>query len=378
MPQRDLIVIGASAGGVEALKAVVSRLPAGLRACVLVVLHLPGDAQSALPSILARSGSLPAAHPRSDTRLQRGMLYIAPPDHHLTVRGDCVHLSRGPRINGHRPAVDPLFQSAARAAGPRVIGVILSGALDDGTAGMLAVKIAGGATVVQDPNDALYDGMPRSVLEQMDVDHILRADDIAALLTQLAGSEIAERPHRHPETDMRSPVEDLETEILPPGDPEGPPTGFTCPECHGAIWLKSTGNVDRYRCRVGHAYTAKGLFAAQSEAFEEAIWTAYRALQESASLSRRLAERARGQDLLLLAERYERRHTDAQQRADLIRGVLERGRLDVAESNGGESPPHARGSGHGNGQGAVGGDGPVSATTRDANVADAQNRPENA
>ncbi|MDB4934567.1 MAG: CheB methylesterase [Labilithrix sp.] len=332
MPKRDIIVIGASAGGVEALKTVISRLPATLPAAVLVVLHLPGDAQSALPSILVRSGRLPALHPYADAKLKYGTVYVAPPDHHLTLRDDLVHLSRGPRINGHRPAVDPLFQTAARAAGPRVIGVVLSGALDDGSAGMLAVKVAGGITVVQDPSEALYDGMPRSVLEQMEVDHVLCARDIASTLVELAGSDAPER--RPLETDTMSPIEDLETELLPPGDPEAPATGFTCPECHGAIWRKGDGPAERYRCRVGHAYTPKGLFAAQSEAFEEAIWTAYRALEESASLSRRLAERARRQDLLLLAERYERRHTDAQQRADVIRAVLERGRLDVADRNG--------------------------------------------
>jgi two-component system chemotaxis response regulator CheB len=331
MPRRDLIVIGASAGGVEALKVVVSGLPRSLPATVLVVLHFPSEAQSSLPSILTRCGALKALHPRADMPLEHGMVYVAPPDYHLTLRGDLVHLSRGPRINGHRPAVDPLFQTAARAAGPRVIGVVLSGALDDGAAGMLAVKIGGGTTIVQDPDDALYDGMPRSVLEQMKVDHVLPANKIGGVLMELAGQEVRER--EHPETDMTSPSDDLETELIPPGDPEGPATGFTCPECHGAIWMRGEPPVERYRCRVGHAYTPMGLFAAQSEAFEEAIWTAYRALQESASLSRRLADRARKQELLILAERYERRHTDAQQRADLIRGVLERGRLDVADRN---------------------------------------------
>ena len=330
MARRDIIVIGASAGGVEALKTVVGGLPAALPAAVLVVLHVPSDARSELPAILARTSRLPVTHARFDRSLAVGTVTIAPPDHHLTVRGDELHLSRGPRINGHRPAIDPLFQTAARSGGRRVIGVILSGTLDDGSAGMLDIKLAGGATVVQDPDDALYSGMPRSVLEQMDVDHVLPAASIPAALVELAGIEVPDRPTRSaPGMDMSSPQDDLETELLSPGDPIEPASGMTCPECHGALSLEATGTSERYRCRVGHAYTAKGLFAAQSEALEESIWASYRALEESASLSRRLADRARRQGLPLLAERYEQKYADAKGRADVVRAVLERGRLDA-------------------------------------------------
>jgi len=186
-PAKDLIVIGASAGGIEALRAVVAGLPSGLPAAVLVVLHVPSDACSDLPRILSRTSRLPVAHARADGPLARGTIVIAPPDHHLTVRGETVHLSRGPRINRHRPAVDPLFLTAALALGPRVVGVVLSGMLDDGAAGMLAIKNAGGATIVQAPEDARHPGMPRSVLELMSVDRILPATAIAAALVELAG-----------------------------------------------------------------------------------------------------------------------------------------------------------------------------------------------
>jgi two-component system chemotaxis response regulator CheB len=188
MAKRDIIVIGASAGGVEALKTVVTSLPADLPAAVLVVLHVPSDARSELPAILARTSRLPVAHARVDGPLAIGTITVAPPDRHLTLRGDKVHLSRGPRINGHRPAVDPLFQTAARSGGRRVIGVILSGALDDGAAGMVDIKLGGGLTVVQDPGDAQYAGMPRSVLDQMDVDRVLPAASIAAALVELVGT----------------------------------------------------------------------------------------------------------------------------------------------------------------------------------------------
>jgi two-component system chemotaxis response regulator CheB len=196
MAKRDIIVIGASAGGVEALKIVVAGLPAALAAAVLVVLHIPSDSRSELPAILARTSRLPVCHARDDRPLAIGTITVAPPDHHLTLRGDKVHLSRGPRVNGHRPAVDPLFQTAARSGGRRVIGVVLSGALDDGSAGMLDIKLAGGVTIVQDPEDALYSGMPRSVLEQMTVDHVLPAVAIPAALAELAGVDVSDRPAR--------------------------------------------------------------------------------------------------------------------------------------------------------------------------------------
>ena len=190
MERRDIIVIGASAGGVEALKTVVSGLPAGLPAAVLVVLHVPSHMRSELPSILSRTSRLPVAHARVDQPLALGTITVAPPDRHLVVRGGELHLSRGPRVHGHRPAIDPLFESAAREAGRRVIGVILSGALGDGSAGMLAIKLGGGVTLVQDPDDALHAGMPQSVLEHVSVDRVLPAAAIPAALVELAGTEI--------------------------------------------------------------------------------------------------------------------------------------------------------------------------------------------
>jgi two-component system chemotaxis response regulator CheB len=187
MAKRDLIVIGASAGGVEALLTVVAGLPAQLPAAVLVVLHVPTDARSELPAILSRISRLPVAHATADQALVPGTITVAPPDRHLTVRGEALHLSSGPRIHGHRPAIDPLFQTAAHALPGRVIGVILSGALDDGTAGMLDIQVAGGVTIVQAPDDALVPGMPRSVLENMKVDRVLPAAAIPAALVELVG-----------------------------------------------------------------------------------------------------------------------------------------------------------------------------------------------
>src|SRR5262245_29615355 len=180
----DIILIGASAGGVEAISALVADLPPDLRAAILVVLHL-SRGRSVLPDILSRAGRLPARHPADEERLLYGRVYVAPPDHHMTLQDDRIRLQHGPTENGVRPAIDPLFRSAARSFGPRTIGVILTGSLDDGTAGLAAIKEAGGITVVQDPHEAFAPSMPRSALEFVGADHVLPIREIPLLLTQL-------------------------------------------------------------------------------------------------------------------------------------------------------------------------------------------------
>jgi two-component system chemotaxis response regulator CheB len=192
VPGHDIIVIGASAGGVEALVKVVSSLPGALPASLFVVLHLPAESSSALPTILSRAGYLPAVHPEDCSPIVPGTIYVAPPDYHLMVERDMVRVGRGPRENRHRPAIDPLFRSAALAYGPRVTGVILTGALDDGTAGLLAIKRHGGIALVQDPHEALFAGMPRSALMHVQVDYVLPLVDIGRQLAQLANTSVAE------------------------------------------------------------------------------------------------------------------------------------------------------------------------------------------
>ena len=186
MADHDIVVVGASAGGVEALTNLVAALPADLPASLFVVLHVPATGTSTLPDILSRSGPLPASHAKDGEPIEQGRVYVAPPDHHLLLRDDHVHLARGPRENGHRPAVDPLFRSAAWEHSTRVVGVVLSGALDDGTAGLLAIKARGGVAVVQQPEDALYAGMPNNAIEHVEVDHVLPAAAIAGMLARLA------------------------------------------------------------------------------------------------------------------------------------------------------------------------------------------------
>jgi two-component system chemotaxis response regulator CheB len=187
MAGHDIIVIGASAGGVEALRRVVSRLPSDLPAAVMIVLHLPAGSDSVLPDILSRAGQLQATHPKHDERVRRGRIYIAPPDQHLLIANGRMQLSDGPPENGLRPGIDPLFRTAALTYGRRVIGVVLSGALDDGTAGLAEIKLRGGIAVVQDPEDALFDSMPRSAIEHVAIDEVLTADGIADALVRLVG-----------------------------------------------------------------------------------------------------------------------------------------------------------------------------------------------
>lgn len=321
MPHRDVIVIGASAGGLEPLRAIVAKLPADLPATILVVLHIAATARSVLPEILGRASALRCLHAVNGKRLEKGTVVVAPPDHHLVIRDGRIRLSQGPRENGHRPAVDPLFRSAARWHGRRAICVVLSGALDDGTTGALAVKVAGGVVVAQQPDDALYPSMPSSVIQSVGADYVAIAEKLPALLERLVREEVEADCG---ETAMSSPPTEDDDATH---DPETPPTGaasFTCPDCHGALWELKDGALVRYRCRVGHAYAPESLMDQQAGHVDDALWTAYRALQESAALAARLGGRARLHGHDELARRYEEKHVDALGRANVIRAALDR------------------------------------------------------
>jgi two-component system chemotaxis response regulator CheB len=322
-----MIVIGASAGGVEALKHLVSLLPADLPAAVFVVLHVPAHGNSALPYILTRAGLLQAVHPKDGQAIQKGRIYIAPPDTHLLIKQGYITLSRGPKENGHRPAVDPLFRSAARTYGSRVVGVVLSGSLDDGTAGLIAVNMRHGVTVVQNPEEAMYSGMPISAIENANPDYILPITEIAALLTALANDPIEEPPESTNPPDIDKEVEIAEMTTSEP--PSGTPATLACPECGGTLWEVQDGELIRFRCRVGHAFTAQTLLAEQGEQLEDAFWVALRALEESASLARRMADRARMRNQPHVAAAFEEQAESAKARADLVRQVLQKGILNM-------------------------------------------------
>jgi two-component system chemotaxis response regulator CheB len=332
MPGPSIIVIGASAGGIDALKHVVHGLPADLPAAVCVVLHVPAHGPSILPKILSRAGRLSAAHPADQEPLRPGRIYVAPPDYHLLVKPGHVRVTRGPRENSHRPAADALFRTAARSYGPKVIGVVLSGVLDDGTAGLLAVKQGGGLAVVQHPADALYPGMPESALNNVEVDHSLPAAELPGLLTRLAAERAAidDRPGLAGDQAQEADMAELEPGATHANHRPGTPSGFACPECGGTLWELTDGDLLRFRCRVGHAWSPESLLAEQSDGLEAALWSALRALEEQAALARRMAERAGKRGSTSAVEVFERQAREATTHAELIRRVLLHRRPDPA------------------------------------------------
>lgn len=324
MPNRDLIVIGASAGGIEALQRICAGLPPNLNAAVLVVLHTSPNSGSLLPRLLARSGSLPATHPKNGEPIEKGRIYVAPPDHHLIVERGVLRIIRGARENHHRPAIDPTFRSAAVSYGRRVIGVVLTGLLDDGTSGLMVIDAHGGAAVVQDPQTALFPGMPESALERVPNACIASLEDIPPLLEKLVGEEVEAEAHPMRDTASASEVQlaeldmsEIENEIR-----DGKPSPYGCPECGGVLWEIDQSGLLRFRCRVGHAFTARHLRAEQRHAIEAALWAALRALEESGSLYRRMALRARTGNQHTSMELYEERASTAEDSAKTLRDFL--------------------------------------------------------
>jgi two-component system chemotaxis response regulator CheB len=322
----DIVVIGASAGGVEALKVLVSLLPADLDAAIFIVLHVPSYGHSALPEILSRAGVLPAVHPTNGQAVEKGHIYIAPPDNHMLLERGVIRLSHGPKENTHRPAIDPMFRSASRAYGNRVIGVVLTGVLDDGTAGLLAVKIVEGVRVVQDPEEAMYAGMPISAIENDHVEYILTIAEIAKLLVKLSTDPIDEsKASKALQIAHEVKIAEMETKL--DDTPPGKPAVFACPDCGGTLWELEEGNLVRFRCRVGHAFSAQSLLASQSDTLEDAFWIALRALEESAALARRMAARATESARPHSAVQFAEQAKTAEHNAKIIRDVLEKGVL---------------------------------------------------
>jgi two-component system chemotaxis response regulator CheB len=357
MPNKDVIVIGASAGGVEVLKAIMAGLPPDLAAAVLIVLHMAPSSPSVLPPLLQRRCALPVAFAADGQPLAAGRVYVAPPDRHLVVEPGRVRVTRAPRENHSRPAVDPLFRSAALAYGPRVVGVIASGRLDDGTAGLWAVKDRGGTTVVQDPEDALHPDMPRNALAYTAADHVVRADEVAPLLARLAAEPAAPAPDRPPsqalELEVRIAMEEnaLRAGVLA----LGPMSPYTCPDCHGVLMRLKEPGVARFRCHTGHAFSFDTLLASTTESVEETLWSALRAIEESTLLLREAAERTRtagGNGAGHIDPILEQKARESEARAELIRQAvlrhqalsMESIRASSAELS--TSRPGAPGNGH--------------------------------
>jgi two-component system chemotaxis response regulator CheB len=337
MSRPDVIVLGASAGGLEAISDVLSRLPASLRACVLVVMHTPSNGSGVLPDILARTTTLPVAFGRTGDQLDLGRIYVARPDFHLLVTASGLRVGHGPRENGFRPAIDPLFRTAARALGPRVIGVVLSGALADGTYGLSVIKHYGGIAIVQDPEDAIIPSMPLRAIEYVSVDHVLPARDIGGTIVHLTSvddereGEVA-MPRRNKELEPQLAEDTEVSEML---ELFGPPSALTCPDCGGALWEVQENGVLRYQCHVGHQYAPENLEEGQRDVIDGALWSAVRVLEEHAALKMRMADRAATGGLSALSKGFVEGARDAEEKAQKIRSVL----LDIG--NGGKGKVNA-------------------------------------
>jgi two-component system, chemotaxis family, protein-glutamate methylesterase/glutaminase len=330
-PEADepgLVVIGASAGGVETLRRVVGGLPADLSAAVCVVLHLAPGSPSALAGILNRVGPLPCRAAVDGESLRAGEVIVAPPDRHLVVVDGRVQVKVGPRENGHRPSVDVLFRSAASAKDGRVVGVVLSGTRDDGTAGLAVIKANGGAAIVQDPDDALYAGMPTSALAHVSVDAVATSDEIPGVIVRMVSEErrqLVKASHN-------------------PGHSRlgGEPVISICPECGGVLSEYHDAGLTQWRCGVGHRYSPASLADAQAEGVEATLWAAVRALEDRHALLARMAAQLVERDLVRSARSLERRAREAGEQAQAVRETVSRAAKTTLRSlaDDGEIDPH--------------------------------------
>jgi two-component system chemotaxis response regulator CheB len=315
----DIIVLGASAGGVDALGKVVRGLPPGLPASLFVVCHFPPGGRSVLPHLLSRSGPLLAQHAQDGEPTYPGHIYVAPPDYHLLLTPGHVRLSHGPRENRLRPSIDVLFRSAARVYGARVVAVLLSGSHHDGVAGLLAVRAAGGGAALQDPLDAEMSALPRSAEAVAGADYIEPASRLADLLVQLVHRPAAGGGKAMPDPlDKLPEVVAADQRAQTHDEKRGQITVFTCPECGGSLWQVDETGALRFRCHVGHAYQAEALMDGQSEALEAALWTAVRIFRDKGVLARQVAARERGRGNLKGAQGFEEQAVQDDHYATLI------------------------------------------------------------
>jgi two-component system chemotaxis response regulator CheB len=304
MSGHDIVVIGGSAGGVEALKRICEGLPADFPAAVFVVIHISPTSHSVMPELLTRAGPLRARHPRDEELIRRGTIYVAPPDMHMLLRPGHVILRRGPHENRTRPAIDPLFRSAAVAYRSRVIGVVLSGLLDDGSAGLLAIKACGGICVVQQPEDAIWPEMPRNALAHDQIDYSVPVSSLAGLLCQLVNEPPSIMPPIPSNLILETSIASQEAPMVLEAPQLGRPSRLSCPQCGGVLNEVSDQGNTRFRCQIGHAFTAESLVAAQNDELERAMESALRMHKERTVLFRRMQEKSEAQALTHAAARW--------------------------------------------------------------------------
>jgi two-component system, chemotaxis family, protein-glutamate methylesterase/glutaminase len=319
MTKRTIIVIGTSTGGLDALCELNKHLPKDLASSIFVVMHI--GATSLLPQILSRCGNLPAVSAEHERHYKRGVIYCAPANCHMVIKDHATLLTRGPRENGHRPAADVLFRSAARVHRSKVVGVVLSGGRDDGSAGLYAIKVRGGVAIVQDPGEATSPEMPQNALEMVDVDFCLPVRQIADVLVDLANGNVKNMKKRSRKGDK---MEEQATAERPTSEPPGDQIPIACPECNGPMWEVKNGGLALFQCFVGHRFSPESLSEEHGEALERALWTAIRKLKERVVLHQRLLKQKRNNGEQYLFNRLEESVTTAERDIKLLREILER------------------------------------------------------
>ena len=324
MTHRDILAIGTSAGGVDALRFLASEFPRDFPASVLIVIHLSSHFESALDAILTQSGPLPACFAADGMALKPGQIFIGPPDCHLIADGDELRLGHGPRENNARPAIDPLFRSVALCCGARAIGAVLTGTLGDGASGLHTLHDHGGLTVVQDPRDAAFSGMPEAALTKFEPDYVASLVGMPKLFQQLVrqpvGAEVKPRPDIKYEVDVAKGARGRMSEM----DRIGERSLLACPDCHGVMWEIREGELSRYRCHVGHAYTAELMSLALDENLNRALGSALRALNERIALAQSLQRQAERSGHKRVAESWRRKLGDFEAEAKILRDSMRR------------------------------------------------------
>jgi two-component system chemotaxis response regulator CheB len=322
MPGHDIIVIGASVGGVEALSNLVAQFPEDLAATIFIVQHVFPTVRGQLAQLLDRAGPLPVSMAQDRASFESGHIYVAPPDYHLLVKQGYLRVTRSLRENRVRPAINPLFRSAAVAYGSRVVGIVLTGLQNDGTAGLLAIKRCGGIAMVQDPTDALYPDMPLSALEHVEVDYCVPVLKMGAVLYRLSQEPPADTPPIPQELRIEVNITENPNENNDCAEQLGKLVSSTCPECGGPLWELRDEKLRRYRCRLGHAFTAESLLAGQSETIEYALWAAVRTMENRARILMSLVHGRRGHGQSKIAATYEAQAKELKIQAQQIRKML--------------------------------------------------------
>ncbi|MBV8801823.1 MAG: chemotaxis protein CheB [Gammaproteobacteria bacterium] len=326
MQKPYIIVIGASSGGIEPLKSILSKLPGDINASIFIVLHVGPQKKSLLANILSKDSELPITTAENNMIIKKNHVYIAPPNKHMILKKDKIELTNGPRINFVRPSIDVLFTSAARCYKSRVIGILLSGLLDDGTAGFMDIKTAGGITIAQDPRDAMQAEMPKNAIQNSKVDFIKPANDISDLLKTQTTKQLKMPPKIKAKDKLESIIEESSHEITQTQEDElnqiGKASVFTCPECNGTLWEIDDKHKLRYRCRIGHAYNINSLMSTQDTFLENTLWAGVRALEESASLSNRIFKQLKLHKNMHAANFYNQKEKEANKHAIELRKMI--------------------------------------------------------